>query len=96
MIFGHCFRRHKQSRSISHTHRALVLQVKTDQEMSQRVIVAYLALKRPSACAIHEEMMATLGLDAMAYSTVVGYHQDAYCSPSSLGAHSIEVQARFR
>jgi hypothetical protein len=59
--------------------------------MDQRTIVAYLALKAFSARAIHEDLMATLGRDAMAYSTVVRYLHDAHYSPSSQRTASVEA-----
>jgi hypothetical protein len=92
MFFGRWLRDHKQYKSISHAHWALDLQVKTDQAMDQRVIVAYLALKRLSARAIHYDLITTLGLDTVTYSTVARYLHNAYCSSSSLGTASIEVQ----
>jgi ATPase subunit of ABC transporter with duplicated ATPase domains len=58
--------------------------------MDQRTIVAYLALKGLSARAIHEDRMATLGRDAMAYSTVARYLHDAHCSPSRQRTASVE------
>jgi hypothetical protein len=41
--------------------------------MDQRSIAIYLDLKGLSARAIHENLVATLGSDAMAYSTVIRY-----------------------
>jgi histone-lysine N-methyltransferase SETMAR len=59
--------------------------------MDQRMIVAYLALKRLSARAIHEDLTATLGRDAMAYSTVARYLHDAHCSPLHQTTLSVDV-----
>jgi hypothetical protein len=67
------------------------LDVKADQKMDQRTIVAYLALKGLSARAIHEDLMATLWRDAMAYSTVARYLHDTHCSPSSQRTASVEA-----
>jgi hypothetical protein len=67
------------------------LDVKVDQKMDQRTIVAYLALKRLSAHAIHKDLMATLRRDAMAYSTIAHYLHEAHCSHSSQRTTSIEV-----
>jgi hypothetical protein len=63
--------------------------------MDQRTIVAYLALKGFSARAIHKDLMATLGRNAMAYSTVARYLHDAHCSPSSQRTISVEVLRVF-
>jgi hypothetical protein len=59
--------------------------------MDQRTIVAYLALKELSARSIHQDLVAALGGDAMAYSTVTRYIHDAHCSPSSQTAAPIAV-----
>jgi ABC-type dipeptide/oligopeptide/nickel transport system ATPase subunit len=59
--------------------------------MDQRTIVADLALKELSARSIHQDLVATLGGGAMAYSTVARYIHDAHCSPSSQTAAPIAV-----
>jgi hypothetical protein len=66
--------------------------VKADQGIDQRMIVAYLALKRLSARAIHEDSRITLRPDAMAHGTVGRYLDDAPYSPSITEATAIEVQ----
>jgi hypothetical protein len=95
MIIDGWLRGYKQYRSICHAYRMLDRHVKTDQEIDQRVIVTYLVLKRLSARAIHEDLITTIGFDAMAYSTVVHDLHDVHCSPSSLGTSSIEVWRGF-
>jgi hypothetical protein len=45
--------------------------------MDQRSIVLYLHLKRLSAHAIHDDLVATLGLKALAYNTVTRYFREA-------------------
>jgi hypothetical protein len=57
--------------------------------MDQRTVVAHLALKGLSARSIHQDLVATLGGDPMAYSTVAGYIHNAHCSPSSQTAAPI-------
>jgi hypothetical protein len=47
-----------------------VLDVKTHQKITQRPILAYLSLKGMSACEIHNDIVATLGPDAVSYSLV--------------------------
>jgi hypothetical protein len=59
--------------------------------MDQRTIVANLALKGISARSIHQDLVATLGGDAMASSTVPRYIHNAHCSPSSQTAAPIAV-----
>jgi hypothetical protein len=76
---------------VFHGHLTLKLYVKADQKMDQRMIVADLALTRRSACAIDADLIATLGSDAMPYSTVSRDLQAAYCPRSAQGTTSIEV-----
>jgi hypothetical protein len=59
--------------------------------MDQRVIVAYLSLKGFSARVIHEDLRATIGPDALIYSTITRYLHDAHCSSAIAKATSIEV-----
>jgi hypothetical protein len=61
--------------------------------MDQRTIVASLALKGLSARSIHQDLVATLGGDAMAYSTVARYIHDEHCSPPSQTAAPIAVSS---
>jgi hypothetical protein len=44
--------------------------VKAHQKTTQRPIVAYLSLKGMSAREIHDDILATLGPDAVSYSLV--------------------------
>jgi hypothetical protein len=41
--------------------------------MTQRPIVAYLSLKEMAGREIHDNIVATLGLDAVSYSSVTHY-----------------------
>jgi hypothetical protein len=59
--------------------------------MDQRTIVAYLAFKGLSTRSIHQDLVATLGGDAIAYNTVARYIHDAHYSPSSQTAAPIAV-----
>jgi hypothetical protein len=45
--------------------------------MTQRPIVAYLSLKGMSAHEIHDDILATLGPDAVSYSSVTRYLSEA-------------------
>jgi hypothetical protein len=92
MILGLWRRGHKQHMSFSNVHRMQNQYVKTDHGMDQRVIVAYLSLKRFSTRVIHEDLKATIGPDALVYSTVTRYLHDAYCSSLIAEATSIEIQ----
>jgi hypothetical protein len=51
--------------------------------MDQRSIAVYLDLKGLSARAIHEDLIATLGADAVGYSTVTRYLRETHFSPST-------------
>jgi hypothetical protein len=45
--------------------------------MTQRPIVAHLSLKRMSAREIHDDIVATLGDDAVSYSSATRYLYEA-------------------
>jgi transposase len=55
----------------------LNLYVKANSKMTQRSIVAYLSLKGMSASEIHDDIVATLGVDAVSYSSVTRYLREA-------------------
>jgi hypothetical protein len=60
--------------------------------MTQRPIVAYLSLKGMSAREIHDDIVATLGPDAVSYSSVTRYLGEAQSPPSKLGPYPADVQ----
>jgi hypothetical protein len=49
--------------------------------MMQRPIVAYLSLKGISAREIHDDIVSTLGPDAMSYSSITRYLREARFPP---------------
>jgi hypothetical protein len=49
--------------------------------MDQRSIVQFLAIKRLSARAIHDKLVAVLGPDAIASSTVIKYLRHCHMFP---------------
>jgi hypothetical protein len=49
--------------------------------MDQKTIVLYLRTKGMSLDAIHEDLVRTLGTDAVTYSTVTNYARSAKFSP---------------
>jgi hypothetical protein len=53
------------------------LYVKAHQKMTQRPIVACLSLKGMLAREIHDDIIATLGSDAVPYSSVTHYLREA-------------------
>jgi hypothetical protein len=59
--------------------------------MDQQMIVAYLDLKQISARAIHTDLVATLGSNAVAYSSVTRYLREARCLPSREEAPPVEI-----
>jgi hypothetical protein len=65
----------------------LHLYVEADLKMDERMIVADLALNGISTRAIHEDPTATLGRDAVAYSSVTRCLHEAYLLSSSQDAH---------
>jgi hypothetical protein len=60
--------------------------------MTQRPIVAYLSLKGISAHQIHDEIIGTLGPDAMSYSSVTRYLREARFPPLKPEPHPADVQ----
>jgi hypothetical protein len=60
--------------------------------MTQRPIVAYLSLKGMSAREIHDDIVATLGPDAVSYSSVTRYLRDARFPSSKPEPHPADVQ----
>jgi hypothetical protein len=65
---------------------------KARQKMAQRPIVAYLSLKGMSASEIDDDIVATLGLDAVPYSSVTRYLREAQFPPSKPEPHPADVQ----
>jgi hypothetical protein len=68
------------------------INVKTHQKMTQRPIVAYLSLKGMSAHELHDDIVATLGPDAVLYSSVTRYLREAQLPPSKPKPHPADVQ----
>jgi hypothetical protein len=60
--------------------------------MTQRPIVAYLLLKGMSAREVHDDIVATLGPDAVSYSSVTRYIDEAQFPPSKPEPHQADVQ----
>jgi hypothetical protein len=60
--------------------------------MTQRPIVAYLSLKGMSAREIHDDIVATLGPDAVSYSSDTRYLGEAQFPPSKPEPHPADVQ----
>jgi hypothetical protein len=56
--------------------------------MDQKTIVLYLRMKGMSLDAIHEDLVRTLGTDAVTYPTVTKYARSAKLSPKKDGASS--------
>jgi hypothetical protein len=63
--------------------------------MTQRPIVAYLSLKEMSAREIHDEIVATLGPDAVSYSSVTRYLRKERFPPLKPEPHPADVQRDF-
>jgi hypothetical protein len=55
-------------------------------------IVAYLSLKEISARKIHDDIVASLGPDAVPYSSVTPYLREARFPPSKPESHPADVQ----
>jgi hypothetical protein len=70
----------------------LNLYVKAHQKMTQCPIVVYLSLKGISAREIHDEIVATLGPDAVSYSSVARYLRDARFPPLKPEPYPVDVQ----
>jgi hypothetical protein len=60
--------------------------------MTQRPIVTYLSLQRMSVREIHDNIVVTLGLNAVSYSSVTRYLREARFSPSKPEPHPADVQ----
>jgi hypothetical protein len=60
--------------------------------MAQRPIVADLSLKGMSAREIHDDIVATLGPDAVSYSSVARYFREARFPPAKPEPHPADVQ----
>jgi hypothetical protein len=60
--------------------------------MAQRPAVAYLSLKGMSAREIHDDIIATLGPDAVLYSSVTRYLREVRFPPSKPEPHPADVQ----
>jgi hypothetical protein len=60
--------------------------------MTQRPIAAYFSLKRMSAREIHDNIVATLGPDAVSYSLVTCYLREARFPPSKSEPHRADLQ----
>jgi ATPase subunit of ABC transporter with duplicated ATPase domains len=60
--------------------------------MTQRPMVAYLSLKGMSAREIHDDIVATIGPEAVSYSSVARYFCEAQSPPSKPELHPANVQ----
>jgi hypothetical protein len=60
--------------------------------MMQRSIVAYLSLKGMPPCEIHDDIVSTLGPDAMSYSLATRYLREARFPPLKPDLHPADVQ----
>jgi hypothetical protein len=60
--------------------------------MTQRPIVTYLSLKGMSAREIYDDIVATLGPDAVSYSSVTRYLREVQFPPSKPEPHPADVQ----
>jgi hypothetical protein len=63
--------------------------------MEQRSIVLYLARKGLSPLAIHNDLVTTLGADAVNYSSVTYYLRDAFFASSNPPTHLPEPEVQF-
>jgi hypothetical protein len=70
----------------------LNLYVKAYQKMTQRPIVASLSLKGMSARETHDDIVATIGSDAVSYSSVTRYLRETRFPPSKPESHLADVQ----
>jgi hypothetical protein len=70
----------------------LNLYAKTHQKMTQRPIAACLSLKGMSVHEIHDDIVATLGPDAVSYSSVTRYLGETRFPPSKPEPHPADVQ----
>jgi hypothetical protein len=60
--------------------------------MTERLTVAFPSLKGMSACELHDDIVATLGADAVWYSSVTRYLREARFPPSKPESHPTDVQ----
>jgi hypothetical protein len=70
----------------------LNLYVKAHQKMTQCPIVADLSLKKMSAREIHDDIVVTLGSNAVSPSSVTRYPREARFPPSKPELHPADVQ----
>jgi transposase len=70
----------------------LNLYIKAYQKMTQRPIWDYLSLKGMSAREIHDDIVSTLGPDAVSYSSVTRYLREARFPTSKPEPHPANVQ----
>jgi hypothetical protein len=63
--------------------------------MQQRSIVLSLATKGLSPLAIDDDLMTTLGADAVSYSSVTRYLRDAIFASSNQPTFLAELEAQF-
>jgi hypothetical protein len=63
--------------------------------MEQQSIVLYLARKGLSPLAIHDDLVTTLGVDAVSYSSVTRYLRDAVFAFSNPPTPLPEPEAQF-
>jgi hypothetical protein len=64
-------------------------------QVDQRSIVLYLARKELSATAIHHDLVTTLGLEAVSYSSVTGYLRAAIFVWSNSHVNIPETEPQF-
>jgi hypothetical protein len=62
-----------------------------NQKMNQRSIGLYFSLKRLSARAIHEDLVPTLGTDAVAWTSVTRYFYETHYSSSTDTPSSFKI-----
>jgi hypothetical protein len=91
-IFSRWAQKQEPCRSIFLKHWTLNLYVKAYQKMTQRPIVTYLSLKVMLTREIHDDIVATLGPDAVSYSSVTRYLREARLPPSKPGPHPTDIQ----
>jgi hypothetical protein len=77
---------------IFRTHWTRNRYVKAHQKMTQRPIVASLSLKGMSVREVHDDIVVTLGPDAVSYSSVTRYLGEARFPPSKPEPHQADVQ----
>jgi hypothetical protein len=91
-IFSSRAQKQEPCRSIFLTDETLNLYIPGHQKMTQRPIVAYLSLKRMSSRKIHDDIVASLGPDAVSYSSVARYLREAQFPHSKPESHPVDVQ----